>query len=85
MLGLPASILVALFDLDRVLTNTAVLHKNAWKQAFERQKLRGKPAPDSFLACAEAFGVDPRNAAVFEDAPPGADAVVTDLAELLPP
>jgi len=35
MLGLPASISVALFDLDGVLTDTAVLHKNAWKQAFD--------------------------------------------------
>ena len=194
MLGLPASISIALFDLDGVLTNTAVLHKNAWKQAFDgflgarhgeefvpfteqdylhyvdgrpraegvrsflgsrhievtddvvdeigtckndlvlaslklgevesypgsvryltavrgaglgvgvvtssengravldaadlsrfvqarvdgtdiaRQKLRGKPAPDSFLAGAHALGVDPRNAAVFEDALSGIEA-----------
>jgi beta-phosphoglucomutase family hydrolase len=39
-----------------------------------RLKLRGKPAPDSFLACAEAFGVDPRNAAVYEDALSGIEA-----------
>ena len=39
-----------------------------------RQKLRGKPAPDSFLAGARAFGVDPRNAAVFEDALSGIEA-----------
>jgi beta-phosphoglucomutase family hydrolase len=235
-LGLPVSISVALFDLDGVLTSTAVLHQNAWKQTFDdflrarhgepflpftesdylqyvdgrpredgvrtflrsrgfevtdhlveeigtaknelvlaslkrgevesypgsmryliavrdagihvgvvtssengravldaaglsrfvqeridgidisSQHLRGKPAPDSFLACAHAFGVDPHNAAVFEDAlsgvqaatagefgyvvgvdrvggnehaaalrAAGADVVVTDLAELLPP
>ena len=35
MLGLPAPISVALFDLDGVLTDTAVLHKRAWKQAFD--------------------------------------------------
>ena len=34
-LGLPASISVALFDLDGVLTSTAVLHQKAWKQAFD--------------------------------------------------
>ena len=39
-----------------------------------RQKLRGKPAPDSFLAGARAFGVDPSNAAVFEDALSGIEA-----------
>jgi beta-phosphoglucomutase-like phosphatase (HAD superfamily) len=39
-----------------------------------RLKLRGKPAPDSFLACAQAFGVDPPNAAVFEDALSGIEA-----------
>ncbi len=38
------------------------------------QQLRGKPAPDSFLACARIFGVDPRNAAVFEDALSGIEA-----------
>lgn len=36
--------------------------------------LRGKPAPDSFLAGAEAFGVAPENAAVFEDALAGVQA-----------
>ncbi|MEE4024332.1 beta-phosphoglucomutase family hydrolase [Gordonia sp. PKS22-38] len=35
MLGLPEAISVALFDLDGVLTSTAVLHRNAWKQAFD--------------------------------------------------
>ena len=38
------------------------------------QQLRGKPAPDSFLACARVFGVDPHNAAVFEDALSGIEA-----------
>ncbi|KZB85750.1 HAD family hydrolase [Amycolatopsis regifaucium] len=36
--------------------------------------LRGKPAPDSFLAGAEAFGVSPEHAAVFEDALAGVQA-----------
>jgi beta-phosphoglucomutase family hydrolase len=39
----------------------------------ERQ-LHGKPAPDSFLAGAEALGVEPALAAVFEDALAGVQA-----------
>ncbi|MGV9824197.1 HAD family hydrolase [Gordonia sp. NPDC003429] len=35
MLGLPDAISVALFDLDGVLTSTAVLHRDAWKAAFD--------------------------------------------------
>lgn len=36
--------------------------------------LPGKPAPDTFLAAADALGVDPRYAAVFEDALAGVAA-----------
>lgn len=35
MLGLPETIKVALFDLDGVLTTTAVLHRTAWAGAFD--------------------------------------------------
>ncbi|GEE00954.1 hydrolase [Gordonia spumicola] len=35
MLGLPADVTVALFDLDGVLTNTAAVHQAAWKAAFD--------------------------------------------------
>lgn len=38
------------------------------------QGLRGKPAPDSFLAGAKALGVIPAEAAVFEDALSGVQA-----------
>ena len=41
--------------------------------AQERQ-LRGKPAPDTFLAGARALGVQPGEAAVFEDALAGVEA-----------
>ncbi len=79
----------------------------------EREHLRGKPEPDTFLAGARAVGVGPDASAVFEDAlagvaagragrfvhvvgvdrvgqadalrEHGADVVVRDLAELLPP
>lgn len=36
--------------------------------------LRGKPAPDSFVACARLLGVAPDAAAVFEDALAGVEA-----------
>ncbi len=40
----------------------------------EREHLRGKPAPDTFLAAAKAFDVPPAAAAVFEDALAGVEA-----------
>jgi beta-phosphoglucomutase family hydrolase len=39
-----------------------------------RDGLRGKPAPDTFLAGAKALGVEPAEAAVFEDALSGVAA-----------
>jgi beta-phosphoglucomutase family hydrolase len=79
----------------------------------EREHLRGKPEPDTFLAGARLLGVDADAAVVFEDSlagvaagragafgcvvgvdrvgqadalrEHGADLVVSDLAELLPP
>lgn len=42
--------------------------------AIARDRLQGKPAPDSFLAGAAALGVDPSAAAVFEDALAGVQA-----------
>jgi beta-phosphoglucomutase family hydrolase len=40
----------------------------------EREGLRGKPAPDTFLAGAKALGVDRSEAVVFEDALAGVEA-----------
>lgn len=40
----------------------------------ERDGLAGKPAPDTFLAAARALGVEPAEAAVFEDALAGVEA-----------
>jgi beta-phosphoglucomutase family hydrolase len=40
----------------------------------ERDHLKGKPAPDTFLAAARALGVTPAQAAVFEDALAGVAA-----------
>jgi beta-phosphoglucomutase family hydrolase len=39
-----------------------------------REHLPGKPAPDTFLAAARAVGVEPAEAAVFEDALSGVEA-----------
>ena len=41
---------------------------------LRRDHLKGKPAPDSFLAGAKALGVEPKQAAVFEDALSGVQA-----------
>jgi beta-phosphoglucomutase family hydrolase len=40
----------------------------------EEQHLKGKPAPDTFLAGARALGASPAHAAVFEDAVAGVQA-----------
>ena len=40
----------------------------------ERDHLHGKPAPDTFLAGARALGIEPAEAAVFEDALAGVEA-----------
>jgi beta-phosphoglucomutase family hydrolase len=40
----------------------------------EREHLKGKPAPDTYLAGAKAVGVAPAGAAVFEDALAGVEA-----------
>ena len=40
----------------------------------EREQLKGKPAPDTFLAGARALGLEPAAAAVFEDALAGVAA-----------
>jgi beta-phosphoglucomutase family hydrolase len=40
----------------------------------EREHLKGKPAPDTFLAGARALAVEPAHAAVFEDALVGVQA-----------
>lgn len=40
----------------------------------DREHLKGKPAPDTYLAGARALGVQPAQAAVFEDALAGVEA-----------
>jgi beta-phosphoglucomutase family hydrolase len=43
-------------------------------EVAEREHLRGKPAPDTFLAGARVLGVEASEAAVFEDALAGVEA-----------
>jgi beta-phosphoglucomutase family hydrolase len=40
----------------------------------DREHLKGKPAPDTYLAGARELGADPKSAAVFEDALSGVEA-----------
>ena len=48
-----------------------------------------KPAPDTFLKCAELMGVEPKDCHVFEDGDPGIHAaksagmMVTDIREFI--
>ncbi|OIV36588.1 hypothetical protein BIV57_15665 [Mangrovactinospora gilvigrisea] len=75
MLGLPGGITACLFDLDGVLTSTAVLHREAWKETF-----------DAFLRERAAQGGAPfaeftdRDYAAYVDGRPRADGVRTFLA-----
>lgn len=72
MLGLPDSVRVALFDLDGVLTSTAILHRKAWKQAF-----------DAFLAERDPEGYEPftdEDYLHYVDGRPRVDGVRTFLA-----
>lgn len=57
MLGLPAQITVALFDLDGVLTTTATLHMGAWRDAFN----------DYLTGLAEAGAPDGADLSPFSD------------------
>src|SRR5207249_4884731 len=85
-LGLPAHISACLFDLDGVITQTAKVHAQAWKQTFDEFRIPfeivpdyadyvpGKPAPDTYLAAATMLQTLPANAAVYEDALAGVEA-----------
>ncbi|MEW2294272.1 beta-phosphoglucomutase family hydrolase [Streptomyces sp. NPDC006743] len=72
-LGLPEEILACLFDLDGVVTKTAVVHAAAWKETF-----------DAFLREREGAGYRPFDAVAdydeYVDGRPRADGVRTFLA-----
>lgn len=73
MLGLPEAIQACLFDLDGVVTRTAVVHAAAWKETF-----------DAFLHARVGEGFQPFDAGAdydeYVDGRPRADGVRTFLA-----
>jgi beta-phosphoglucomutase family hydrolase len=89
MLGLPDSITTCLFDLDGVLTDTASVHRAAWKQTFDvllhkrdlpaftdqdyADYVDGKPRADGVRDFLASRGIELPEGQV--DDPPGADTV----------
>ncbi|MGH3496167.1 MAG: HAD family hydrolase [Nocardioidaceae bacterium] len=74
--GLPAKILVCLFDLDGVLTNTATVHDAAWKQAFDAYlRERAERTGEEFTAFDSAADYER-----YVDGKPRADGVRDFLA-----
>jgi beta-phosphoglucomutase family hydrolase len=75
--GLPIGVVTSSANAARVLDAaglTPFVDARIDGEVIVREGLRGKPAPDSFLAGAQALGVDPSRTAVFEDALAGVRA-----------
>jgi len=75
--GLPRAVVSSSRNTREVLESTGLLdHFDAIVDGAvaEREGLPGKPAPDTFVAGARALGVEPAQAAVFEDALAGVEA-----------
>ena len=76
MLGLPPGVIACLFDLDGVLTDTASVHRAAWKQVFEEETHRtftdsdyeqyvdGKPRADGVRDYLRSLGSEPDDVTV---------------------
>jgi beta-phosphoglucomutase family hydrolase len=76
VLGLPPGVIAGLFDLDGVLTDTASVHRAAWKQVFEEETGRtftesdyeqyvdGKPRADGVRDYLRSLGSEPDEATV---------------------
>jgi beta-phosphoglucomutase family hydrolase len=76
-LGLPRAVVSASTNCRDVLAAAGIGHLFDVRVdgvVAEREGLAGKPAPDTFLAAARRFGVEPAHAAVFEDALAGVEA-----------
>ena len=75
--GLPVAVITASANAEAVLRAvdlTDLVQARIDGVVAGREGLRGKPAPDTFLAGARALGVEPVHAAVFEDALSGVAA-----------
>jgi HAD superfamily hydrolase (TIGR01509 family) len=75
--GLPCAVVSASHNCREVLEAAGIadlFQARVDGVAAEREHLRGKPAADMFLAAAAIVGVQPREAAVFEDALVGVEA-----------
>jgi len=75
--GLKLAVVSSSANAKDVLTSVGILDDFAHVvdgHAVADDGLKGKPAPDTFLAGAKALGVEPAHAAVFEDALAGVEA-----------
>lgn len=75
--GMPCAVVSSSANTKRVLGAAGVLDRFAAVvdgSTLKARGLKGKPAPDTFLAAASDLGVPPDRAAVFEDALAGVEA-----------
>jgi beta-phosphoglucomutase family hydrolase len=75
--GLHRAVVSASANCYEVLVSTGLINLIETRvdgQVAAQQHLRGKPAPDTFLAGAQLLGVSPAHAVVFEDAVAGVQA-----------
>lgn len=76
VLGLPASVVACLFDLDGVLTQTAKVHASAWKQMFDEYlRRRADRGGEQFVAFDRVHDYDE-----YVDGKPRHDGVSSFLA-----
>jgi trehalose-phosphatase len=74
--GIPMAVVSSSKNAPRVLPDHLAAHMDVLFSGIDVAELEipGKPAPDMFLEGARRVGVDPRSAAVLEDAPAGVKA-----------
>jgi beta-phosphoglucomutase family hydrolase len=75
--GLPCAVVSSSANTQEVLQAAGIEHLFELRVdglTARAENLKGKPAPDTFLAAAQKLGVEPAAAAVFEDALAGVEA-----------